>query len=114
MAAVTAADVTVVRSWETVDRAGCVREKVSDLIIALSTAGSLTTNTIGAAALGFTRINSAYANSVTISSTKGVTVGVSTDGLFLFVTSVINATDANRADPADITGTLYVRVTGLP
>lgn len=115
MAALTAANVAVTRSWEAVDRAGCVKEKVSDLVLTLSSQGGLT-NAINAATLGFSRMNSVTFTNFYISGStnSGITVGITTDGLKLFTCDSVSATAANHMTIADVSGVLYVRVTGNP
>ena len=114
MAAITSSNVTLVRSWERADLAGWAREKVSDLAITLSAQGG-TAGDIPASALGFAKIYCAVCLSANISSTMvGGLVCVAPDGSEIFPVDLTQATDANRAKRANITGTLYVRVTGTP
>lgn len=114
MAAITSSNVTLIRTFQNVDRAGCVREKVSDLAITLSAQGG-TAGDIPASALGFAVIYAAQALSATISSTMvGAVVCTAQDGSEIFPVDLTQATDANRANRANLTGTLYVRVFGTP
>lgn len=115
MAAITSSNVTRYRSYTVVDQAGAVQEKVSDLGIVLSAQGG-TAGDIPAAALGFARINRAFATALDLGAgtVVGALVGTQTDGSELFPVDITQATDANRANRANLTGTLHVRVYGIP
>lgn len=114
MAAITSANVTLVRSWAVPDIAGAQREVCKDLAIVLSAQGG-TAADIPASALGFALMHSCAPQELDVSGTpKGSTVFVSKDGSELVPFDVNQATDANRTGRANITGTLYIRVTGHP
>ena len=115
MGAITSANVTVARSWETVDAAGCIREKVSDLVLTLSSTGG-TAADIPASALGFGVIYHACAQKFIDGSSvlRGALVGVGLLGAEIFPVDVTVDTDANRSLRGSLTGTLYVRVFGTP
>jgi len=115
MAAITSSAVSLLRSWETIDRAGCVKEKTSDLAITLSAQGG-TALDIPAATIGFNKIYSVnafclYDGNVT---SYGALAGMSYDGSDIFPVDLTQVTDANRINRANITGVWYVRVTGIP
>lgn len=105
---------TVTRWWETGTRFGARAEVTKDLALTLSSQGG-GTNTIGKAALGFATIYSVTFLRFTDSS--GPTeraLFVWTDGDYLYTGDPQDATDASRGEKADVSGTLYVRVTGTP
>ena len=113
MAAITSSNVTVVRQWAAGDAAGAFREVVKDLAITLAAQGG-TAGDIPASALGLSLIHSCQAKELDVSGTpKGATVFVKKDGSELVPFDVNQATDANRTARANITGVLYIRVTGL-
>lgn len=114
MAAITSANVTKVRKWEIKDAGGATVEVVADLVIALSAQGG-TAGDIPASALGFNKIYSVVAQAAVISATLvGAVVCKDQTGTEIFPVDVTQATDANRANRANLTGDLYVRVTGSP
>jgi hypothetical protein len=112
MAAITSANVTLLRSWEVMDKAGVFREKSSDLAIVLSTQGG-TAGDIPPSALGFAKIY--WASAISFNNGGGNTndtvgaVGVYTD----FTTGLFTVS-ASTGAPANYTGTVYCRVTGTP
>lgn len=113
MAAITSSVVTLLRSWEQAAKGGYTVEKVKDLKIVLSTQGG-TAGDIPASALGLSKIYSAVAQGLNVSGTqKGAVVGIATDGSEIFPVDMNQATDANRTLRANVTGDLYVRVTGM-
>jgi hypothetical protein len=113
MAAITASNVTLLRAWETAAKAGYTVEKTKDVSIALSAQGA-TAGDIPASALGFSKIYSAVALAFDdATNVRGGWVGVAVDGSEIFPIDAAQATDANRTLRANLTGTLYVRVTGM-
>lgn len=112
MAAITSANVTKVHAYEEGARDGTFVEVVKDLIIALSSQGG-TAGDIPASALGFAKIYSAVGMAFDdATNVRGAWVGVATDGSEIFPIDATQATDANRTLRANLTGSLYVRVTG--
>jgi hypothetical protein len=112
MAAITSANVTPSRTWETMGADGCVKEKTSDLAIVLSAQGG-TAGDIPASALGFAKIYSAFGLAFDdATNVRGAWVGVAVNGSEIFPIDAVVSTDANRTLRANLTGTLYVRVTG--
>lgn len=112
MAAITSANVSTTRSFELGSRGGAMVEVVKDLIITLSAQGG-TAADIPASALGMAKIYTAFAYGLLTSGTMyGSVVGVVSDGSSIFPIAVTDATDATRATAANVTGNLYVRVTG--
>lgn len=109
MADLTASDVTTVRSWTEGGTTGKNR-KGALLKLVLTTMGS-DTNKIPASALGFTKIESC-SNAVASDDTKVYPAVPSNDGLNILLVDLTNVTDANRADPADISATVYIEVHG--
>jgi hypothetical protein len=100
-------------SYEVGDRNGkfiMLRKKMS---ITLAAQGGAT-NTIGDAALGFASggIIEARAVLFTDGSAQKRTVWLFTDGTNVYVGDPTNATDATRAIPGDVTGTLVLIVEG--
>lgn len=114
MAAITAANVTLIRSWAAPDISGAQREVVKDVSIVLAAQGG-TAGDIPASALGFALIHSCQAKELDVAGTpNGALVFVKKDGSELVPVDVNQATDANRTLRANITGTLYIRVSGHP
>jgi hypothetical protein len=114
MAAITSANVVVTRQWMARDAGGAEVEVVKDLVITLSAQGG-TAADIPASALGLALIKSCHPHILDVSGTpKLATVGVAKDGSELVPADVNQATDANRTGRANLTGDLYIRVTGSP
>lgn len=114
MAAITSANVTVTRSWEVMDKGGQFQEKISDLVITLSSQGG-TAGDIPATALGFAKIYYAVGKAFDdATNVRGAWVGVGTNGSEIFPVNACVSTDADRTLRASLTGTLYVRVHGVP
>jgi hypothetical protein len=112
MAAITASNVTLLRSWEVASKSGARAEISKDLAIVLSAQGA-TAADIPASALGLSKIYSAVGLAFDdATNVRGAWVGVATDGSEIFPIDAVQATDANRTLRANLTGTLYVRVTG--
>lgn len=105
---------TVNSSYELGDRYGKLVGVVRNLTISISSQGSLTTNTIGAAALGF--VAGSLTKVVPIKYIDGGAVQRAifawTDGSYVVVGDPQVATDADRGEPLDMTGTLTIEVTG--
>lgn len=113
MAAITSTNVTLIRpSRDVMGGDGCIKEKSSDLKIVLSAQGG-TAGDIPASTLGFGIIYFAHALALDdATNVRGAWVGVAIDGSEIFPVDAVVTTDANRTLRANITGTLYVRVTG--
>jgi hypothetical protein len=114
MADLLAANVTMVKSWTTGGTTG-KRNKVRQVKWTGTTAGGAT-NRLLATALGFTKIIRA-SNILLDSSTKKIYSTVpSSDGLVLYVSAPTDATDATRANVADLatsTDYAYCTIEGL-
>jgi hypothetical protein len=110
MAAFTASSSTLTTSqnWRVVAAPYGVKYKVVSLV--LSSQGGAT-NTIGATALGFTKI---LGSSAAIKSDDSAVypTSPSTDGSKLFFINLAQATDASRPAPADVTGTFKLTIWG--
>lgn len=104
---------TVNRSWEVGDRFGARREVSKDLTLTISSQGG-TSNTIGDTALGFSVIYSVHLLNFTDGSSQNRGILVWTDGTNVLLGDPQVSTDADRCEPIDLTGTLDIRVTGLP
>lgn len=114
MAAITASNVTLIRAWEVPTKAGSRAEISKDLKIVLSAQGA-TIGDIPASALGFSKLYSVFSQGLDISSNGVITatpVSLSITGSEIIPCTLTQATDANRGLREDITGDLYVRVTG--
>lgn len=108
MAALTADNVTVTRGWLTVATPMNVKHK--SLTLVLSSQGGAT-NTVDASTLGFGIIlGSTMAQKS--DDALALPTAPSYDGSKLFFYNPAQATDANRDDPADVTGTFRVTVWG--
>jgi hypothetical protein len=104
---------TVLRKWELGDRYGKAVEWCKDLSITLSSQGGAT-NTIGKVALGYSTIYDVKCILFTDGSSQKRAVVLFTDGTNVYVGDPTQATDANRFIPADVTGTLVLRISGKP
>jgi hypothetical protein len=112
MAAITSANVTVERQWTTTDGTGGVVEVTKDLAIALTAQGA-TIGDIPASALGLSKIYSVQVHGANLGGiVKAAGMSRAYDGSELVPFDLLQATDANRGDRANITGTVYVRVSG--
>ena len=105
---------TVVLIWEESDRGGKYIRVCKRLSLTLSSQGGAT-NTISAASLGFTTAGlvSAQCLLFTDGGSQKRYVDLFTDGTYLYVGDPTQATDADRGEPADVTGTLVCEVKGL-
>ncbi len=104
---------TVLRKWELGDRYGKEVEWCKDISIALSSQGGAT-NTIGKVALGYSTIYAVQCILFTDGGSQKRAVWLTTDGTNVYVGDPTQATDANRSIPADVTGTLVLRISGKP
>lgn len=104
-----ATGVTVVRSWSEGGLYG--KDRVGILAaLTLSAMGS-NTNKIPASAFGLQKIEEC-SNAVKSDNTAIVVACASADGSRVVLADLTQATDANRATPADLTGTFYITVHG--
>lgn len=110
MAALTTADVTVLRATNLVALGG-PRLTVKRLTLALTAAGTASTHTIDATTIGFTTITNC-SNAIKSDDAVIVPAVPSYDGSKILLASLTQATDASRDDPAQITGTFRITVTG--
>jgi hypothetical protein len=109
MAALTSSGVTFNRIWYEGDRNSREVQKCVDVTLVLSTQGGATNN-IPASILGLSLI---YEGGIAVSSAELVFLtGPSYAQTLLQVYNIEVSTDANRADPVDITGTIRVIVRG--
>jgi len=117
MAAITSANVTIHDSYEIGSRQGKFRAKRLQATVALTAQGAAAGD-IPASAFGLSQITNAYAMGSLISSVrKGATIGISALGVddnYIYPVSLIQGTDANRADAANLTGDLFVCIEGIP
>lgn len=104
---------TLVRSWSLGDRTGKQVGSVKYLTISISSQGG-TSNTIGAAALGFVagQLYDVSVVSFTDSEPQNRAIFAWTDGTTVFLGDPQAATDAARGEPIDLTGTLTLKLTG--
>ena len=109
MAALTSDNVTVNLGYELLSMP--FRLKTKQLTLVLSSQGGAS-NTIDASTLGFTKLLSSEMAQKSDDALAYPTCP-SYDGSKLFFYNPAQATDANRDDPADVTGTFRVTVTGL-
>lgn len=109
MAALTSDNVTVNLGYELLSMP--FRLKTKQLTLVLSSQGGAS-NTIDASTLGFTKLLSSTMAQKSDDALAYPTCP-SYDGSKLFFYNPAQATDANRDDPADVTGTFLVMVTGL-
>ena len=122
MAAITTANVALVRSWVVVDQSGGAREVVKDLLITLAAQGG-TAGDIPASALGLSRIYSVVAfqgNNAGTITTFGAgmdapTAGYPNSGYLAGGTEIwFEAPGSATGARANYTGVVYCRVTGCP
>jgi hypothetical protein len=108
MAALTADNVTVNRGW--LEVATPMNVKYKQLTLVLSSQGGAT-NTVDASTVGFGVI---LGSTMAQKSDDALALPTcpSYDGSKLFFYDPAQATDANRDDPADVTGTFRVLVWG--
>lgn len=118
MAAITAANVTLVKSFNAFDR-GQLLETCREVIITLTAQGG-TAADIPASALGFSYLtNVEFVGFVDNGAVKRFTYvwleyATTANATGLSVGDPTQATDANRGIIANLTGTLRVRVYGKP
>lgn len=110
MAALTTAGVEVLRAANTVVLGG-PRLTNKRLTLVLDGAGTASTNTIDASTLGFTTITDC-SNAIKSDDAVVVIAVPAYDGSKILLANLAQATDANRDDPAAITGTFRITVTG--
>jgi hypothetical protein len=109
MADLAASAVTILRAWS---EGGMANKDLSCRQVQLVLTGQGTSaNKIPASVLGLAKIEQATLFVVSDNS-KVYPAAPSADGTFLLLTNPDQATDANRANPADITGTLIGVVKG--
>jgi hypothetical protein len=117
MAAISSANVSVIQAYEFGSRTGKSHGLRQILAITLSAQGG-TAGDIPASALGLKQITNVQSLGAILSGNpRYVGVGVSalgSDSNYIYPVDLTQATDANRATPANITGTLYVMVEGIP
>lgn len=104
---------TVVATWEEGDRFGKRIRVVKRLSLSLSSQGGATNN-IPASALGFSSLSQARCVLFTDGGSQKRVVWCFTDGDYLYIGDPTQATDADRGEPADVSGTLVVEVGGIP
>lgn len=109
MAALTSDNVTVTTGWNTV--ASPFQMKHKQLTLVLSSQGGAS-NTVDASTLGFNKL---LGSSMAQKSDDALALPTcpSYDGSKLYFYNPAQATDANRDDPADVTGTFRVLVWGV-
>ena len=106
---------TVIKQWEEGDRLG-KRVRVRKILSLVLAAQGGAVNLIPATQLGFAagQLDIAHCVLFTDGGLQKRHAMVFTDGTNLYCGDNTQATDANRAVPADLTGTLVVEVAGLP
>lgn len=114
MAAVTSANVTRLRAYENGDRTGKFLEKVQTFDIVLSAQGG-TTLDMPASLFGLTTIYYAYCIRAIDGSAALSWIQIITEllGVGILVCDPETATDANRGQPTNYTGTIRVVMTGI-
>ena len=108
---------TVNLAFEQGDRTGKVVRVVRNLTLTISSQGG-TSNTIGAAALGFATAAGSITGVNLVNYTDGSSqnrgIIVWTDGVKILLGDPQVSTDADRCEPLDMTGTLTIEVYGRP
>lgn len=115
MAAVTAANVTLIRQYENADKTGKLLERVKTFDIVLTAQGG-TTLDMPYALFGYSSaIYSAYCIRAIDGSANTVWVQVITEvgGVGILTCDPENATDATRGNPTNYTGTIRVSMAGI-
>lgn len=107
-----------VNAWyELGDRNGKRIAVVRNLTLTISSQGGAT-NSIGAAALGFSTAAGSIMKVIAVNYTDGSTqnraIFAWTDGVKILLGDPQVATDADRGEPLDMTGTLQIEVIGNP
>lgn len=110
MASLAKSGVTVRDSWYEGGAPTTKKTKVMSVTIVLSSMGGAT-NTIPASAFGLTTIREVSTLQKS-DDTLAVPAAPSYDGTKIFLYNLAQATDANRDDPADFTGTFRCLVKG--
>ena len=104
-------------AYEQGDRSGKLIRVVRNLTLSISSQGGAT-NTIGAAALGFATAAGSITGARLVNFTDGSSqnrgIIVWTDGVSILLGDPQVATDADRCEPLDMTGTLQIEVYGWP
>jgi hypothetical protein len=117
MAAITSANVTIHSAYEIGDRTGKSKGIRMTCSVVLTAQGAAAGD-LPASAFGLKQITAAEClGSLVGGNPRGQVIGVSAlgaDGNYIYPLSIINATDANRATPADFTGTLFIMLEGIP
>ncbi len=108
MAALKSSAVTVTRGW--VQPGTGIKLTTKQLTLVLTGQGG-GTNTIDASTIGFTKILSC-SNAIKSDDAVIVAAVPSYDGSKILLANLAQGTDANRDDPADITGTFRLTITG--
>lgn len=106
---------TVNQAYELGDRFGKRVGVVRNLTLSVSSQGGAT-NTIGAVALGIAAgtIRKVSLVNFTDGSSQNRGIMVWTDGSSVLLGDPQVATDADRCEPLDMTGTLTIEIRGLP
>jgi hypothetical protein len=111
MAAISSSNVTLISQWEVAAKGG-FNETIRILDIALTAQGG-TANDIPASVLGFATLNWALSlRALDGSNLRHVPVLLEADGEGILTVDVEAATDADRANPANWTGTVRVMLAG--
>lgn len=108
MAALATSAVTIVRGWK---QPGTGVQFVTKQLTLVLTGQGGTTDTIDASTLGFQTIVSC-SNAISSDNASIVVAVPAYDGSKIFLANLAQATDANRDDPANITGTYRLTITG--
>ena len=108
---------TVNLSFEQGGRDGKIVRVVRNLTLSISSQGGVT-NSIGAAALGFSTAAGSITGVNLVNFTDGSSqnrgIIVWTDGVKILLGDPQVVTDADRCEPLDMTGTLQIEVYGWP
>lgn len=104
---------TVLRKWEHGDRYGKAVEWCQDVTISVSSQGGAT-NSIGKASFGLSSIYSVQLINFTDGSAQNRGIIIWTDASIVLLGDPQVATDADRCEPLDMTGTLTFRICGKP
>ena len=122
MAAITSANVQVLETTDVISKAlksfGVRRKLAITLAAQGGTAGDIPASALGLKQITSTRTYAAYIGSAWVGNAPTF-IGNSTstllqDGNYIFPVDLTQATDASRANPANITGVLDVEVEGIP
>lgn len=117
MSAITTAEVTTLQAYEFGNRTNKSQGLRVLAAIVLSSQGA-TAGDIPASVFGLKQITSVFCYGSTISSNPRATIfqvaSIGSDDNYIYPIALTQATDANRADPANLSGTFYVAVEGIP